>query len=147
MVAFVARGEIAGLVEHAVVGQQPFAIRAFDLAAGADGGSVVQIAIAFYETNDGYAVTRSGRNCGQHVFVVADESRLQHEIFRRVARDAQLGKRNDVALRGLGPIVVIEDLGEVALQIADGWIYLRERNAKPSHSGRLPKQVAGLWRG
>ena len=52
-----------------------------------------------------------------------------------------------MTLRGLGPIVVIEDLGEVALQIADGWIYLRERNAKPSHSGRLPKQVAGLWRG
>ena len=147
LVALVARSEIARLVEHAVVGQQPFAIGAFDLAASAHGSSVVQIAIALYETNDGNAVTGSRRNGSQHVFVVADESRLQHEIFGRVTRDAQLGERNDVALRGLGPIVVIEDLGEVALQIADGWIYLRERNAKPSHSGRLPKQAAGLWRG
>ena len=50
-VVLVAGGEVAGLVEHRVVGQQPLAIRAHHLAVGAHGGSVVQIAVGVDEAH------------------------------------------------------------------------------------------------
>ena len=97
-VAVGAGREVAGLVEHGVVRQQP-------LAVGADAPrrrrTPPRRCRGRGRRRRSRPPPRSGRvraatslERGQ---VVGDEARLQHEVFGRVAGDRQLGERDDVA--------------------------------------------------
>ena len=72
-VGLVARREVAGLVEDGVVGQQPLAVRAEDLAAGAHGGGVEQVAVLVDEADDRRAAPRAGGQLAEGGLVVGDE--------------------------------------------------------------------------
>ena len=55
-----ARGEVAGLVEDAVVGQEPLAVQAPHAPAGADGGGVVEVALGQREADHGHRLAGAG---------------------------------------------------------------------------------------
>ena len=56
----------------------------------------------------------------------ADESGAQEEILRRVARDGELGKNDEVGPRRAGRVDAREDQGAVAVEVADDRIDLGE---------------------
>ncbi len=142
-VGLVARREVAGLVEHGVVREQPLAVRAEDLALGADRGGVEQVAVLVDEPDHGRAVPGTGGELGQRGLVVGDEARLDHEVFRRVPGDRQLREGDDVATGFLGAVVGIDQLGHVAIEIADGGVELRQRDTHHGHNSRLVAPSSG----
>ena len=73
--------------------------------------------------------------------VVGDEAGLEHEILRRVPGDRQLRKGDDVATCGVGRVVGIDQLGDVAVEVAHGRIELGERNANDGHVITLTTQL------
>src|SRR3712207_8006080 len=54
----VAGGEVPGLVEHGVVGQEALVVDAGDVAAGTHGGGVVQVEVGVDEAHHRAAATR-----------------------------------------------------------------------------------------
>ena len=132
-IGLVAGREVAGLVEDGVVGQETLAVGADDLAAGADGGGVEQVAVLVDVADDGGAVARAGGELGQRGLVVGDEAGLEHEVLGRVAGDRQLGEGDDVAAGGVGPVVGVDEQGEVAVEVADGRVELGQRDAQDGH--------------
>ena len=139
-VAGVARCEVTGLVEHRVVRQQPLAIGADDFAIGTHRRGVVDVAISSDISDHGGATTGVRGHLGQRFEIVGHESGLQHQIFRRVAGDRQLGERDDVASGGLGRVVGRDDLGHIAVEIADGGIQLGEGDAQAGHAVKATDQ-------
>ena len=133
----VARGEVAGLVEHGVVGQHPLAIRAHHGAVHAHRSRVVEVAVGIDEAHHCGAVPRVRGDGGERVLVVGHEAGLQHEVFRRIAGDGQFGEGHDVAARCLGLVVGGLDERHVAVEIADGWVDLGEGDAQAGHAPRL----------
>ena len=91
--------ERARLVEHGVVGKQPLVVRADHVTVHAHRGGVVDVAVGVDETDHGRALAGVGGEAFERGPVVGDEARLEHEIFRRVPGDRQLGKGDDVAAR------------------------------------------------
>ena len=136
-IVVVAGREVAGLVEHGVVGQQPLAVGADHLAAGAHRGCVVEVAVGVDEADHGSAATSARRQLAEGDQVVGHEPRLQHQVFGRVAGDRQLGERDDVAPGRLGLVVRGADLGHVAVEVADRRVDLGQGDAQSSHSLRL----------
>ena len=134
------RREVASLVEHGVVRQQALAIRADDLAVGAHRRRVVEVAIGVDEADDRRAATGVRGDLGQRLEVVGDEPGLQHEILRRVPGDGQLGEGDDVAAGRLGLVVGGDDLGDVALEVADRRVQLGESDPQAGHSVKASDQ-------
>ena len=132
-IGLVARREVAGLVEHGVVRQQPLAVRAEDLAAGAHGRRVEQVAVLVDEPDDGRAAAGAGGQLAERGLVVGDEPGLHHEVLGRVAGDRQLGEGDDVAPGRVGLVVGVEQLGQVAVDVADGRVQLGQRDAQHGH--------------
>ncbi len=136
-IRLVTRGEVAGLVEDRVVRQQAFAVGADDLAVGAHRGGVVQVTVEVDEPDDRGASPGARRQLGEHVEIVDDEPRLEHQVLRRVARGGQLGERHDVASGVLRPVVGLGQPREIAVEIADGQVQLGERDTQHRHGIRL----------
>ncbi len=130
----VARGEVAGLVEHGIVRQQALAIRAQDPSAGAHRGGVEEVAVLLHEPNHGSAVPRHCGELGEGDFVVGDEARLENEVLRRVAGCRQLREGDEVAARRLGPFVGVDEQRQVAVDVADHRIQLGQRDAQHGHN-------------
>lgn len=135
-VAGIAGGEVAGLVEDGVVGQQALAIGAHHLTADAHRCRVVEVAIGRDVADHRGAPLRMGRNPVKSREVVGHEARLQHQVFGWVAGDGQLREGDDVASGQLGFVVGRTDLGDVALQVADLGIDLGEGDAQPCHGAK-----------
>ena len=133
-VGLVAGREVAGLVEDGVVGQEALAIGADDLAAGADGGGVEEVAVLLDVADDRRAVACAGGELAEHGGVVGDEARLEHEVLRRVAGDRQLGEGDEVAARRVGAVVGVDEEGEVAVEVADGRVELGQRDPNDRHA-------------
>jgi hypothetical protein len=70
--------------------------------------------------------------------VVVDEAGAHQEVFRRVAGNGQLWKSNDVGTLLAGVPPPLEDLGNVAIEVADGGVDLGEGDAKLSDAGVPP---------
>ncbi len=105
-VGLVARREVAGLVEHRVVGQQALAVGAEHPAVGADRRGVEQVEVGVDEADDGRAAAGVRRPAAARAASVsATNAGLEHEILGRVAGDRQLGEGDDVAAGGLGLVV------------------------------------------
>ena len=103
------------------------------LATGAHGGGVEQVAVLVDEADDGGAVARAGGELGEGGLVVGDEAGLEHQVLGRVAGDRQLGEGDDVAAGGVGPVVGVDEQGEVAVEVADGWVELGQGDAQDGH--------------
>ena len=132
--------EVARLVEHGVVRQQPLAIRADDLAVRADRGGVVDVAVLVDEADDRRAAAGPRGELRQHLEVVGDEARLEHEILGRIAGGRQLGEGHDVAPGGIGTVVGVGHQREVAVEVAHGRVELGERDPQHRHVTRLPNR-------
>ena len=126
--AAVAGLEVPLLIEHAVVRQKDLVVDSFDLAVVQEGGGVEDGPILVDESHDRRDACRRLRDNLQLSEVVADERRLQDQVFGRVAGDSQLRKADDVRAQASSAIHPVDDQAGIALQIADCRIDLRERD-------------------
>ena len=76
--------------------------------------------------------------------VLADELRPQEQVLRRIAGDGQLGEGDQVDAEGAGPLDAAQYLGDVALEIADGGVYLGQADAQNRHPQPLAPSLLGL---
>ena len=107
-----------------------------DLAVGAHRRGVVEVAIGVDEADHGGAATGVRGDLGQRLVVVGDEPGLQHEVLRRVPGDGQLGEGDDVATGGLRLVVGGDDLGDVAVEVADRRVQLGEGDSQAGHDSK-----------
>ena len=132
-VARVAGCEVAGLVEHGVVGQQALAIRADHMPVHAHSGSVVEVAVGGHIPHHCGTTPRVRGHLLQGGEVVGHETRLHHQVLGRVAGDGELGERHQVAPGGFGAVVRLDDLGHVAGEVTDHGVDLGQSDAQPCH--------------
>src|SRR5262249_38247685 len=71
----------------------------------------------------GNGLLRQGRNRRSRLFL---ERRLQHQVFRRIAADEELGEENEVRALRCYVGTRLPGLGEVARNVADDGIELSE---------------------
>ena len=119
-----AGGEVALLVEHGVVGQQPLVVHALHLAVGADRGRVVQVVRAVDEAHDRRASAGARRELLERRQVVGDEPRLEQEVLGRVARDRELGEHREIASGRLGAVEHGEQGRHIAVEVAHHGVQL-----------------------
>ena len=122
-----ARGEVAVLVEDAVVGEEPLAVDRLHLAAGADGARVVEVAVEVGTPTNATMPRRLLRHLGERALCGADEARAQEQVLRRIARDRELGEEDDVGARVLRLVHPREDQLAVPVEVADSRIDLGQR--------------------
>ena len=139
----VAGGEVALLVEDPVVGQQPLAVDAVDLALGAHRGRVVEVTAGVDEADYRRAPTGAGRHPVEGGPVVGYEAGLEQQILGWIPGDGQFGEHGQVALGDLGPVDGVEDGGGVALQVTDDEVELAGGDPDARHLRRLPRARAG----
>jgi hypothetical protein len=60
--------------------------------------------------------------------VVLDEPRAHQQVFRRVAREGELWKGDEIGAKLAGTLSVVDDLSGVAIEVADGGVDLGERD-------------------
>ena len=65
---------------------------------------------------------------GKGAQIVIEEALAQEQVFRRVARNRELRKGDEVGAEVTGPPGVIEDLRGVAFEVANDGVYLGERD-------------------
>src|SRR5207244_13339264 len=94
------RREVAVLVEDAVVREEAFPVDGLDLAARANGASVVEVAVEVGEADEGGQPARVAGELAQGLRRGTDEARPQQQVLRRVAGDRQLGEEDDVSPGG-----------------------------------------------
>ena len=119
--------EVAVLVEDAVVRQEPLAVQRLELAGGADGARVVEVAVEPRDADEGGDAARRachllGRGLGR-----ADEARPEEQVLRRVARDRKLGEEDEIGFLRFRLLQSPEDALGVAVEIADDGVDLGER--------------------
>ena len=143
-IGVVAGREVAGLVEHGVVREQPLAVRAErPRRSRTPRRRCSRSRSASTNPTTAAHAPGAGGELAERGPVVGDEPRLQHEVLGRVAGDRQLGEGDDVAARGLGPVVRVDQLGQVAVEVADGRVELGQRDSEHGH-GRDATGRAGL---
>ena len=137
-------GEVALLVEDAVVGKLLLVIDAADLARGAHRGGVVQVELLVDEADHGDAALGGRGHLGQGGQVVGHEPGLQQQVLGRVAGDRQLREDGHVGAGLLGDAEGRDDPLGVAAQVADDRIELAERHAQAGHHSRAYARPAGV---
>ena len=121
----VAGGEVALLVEDAVVRQVPLLGPAGHLAVHADRAGVVEVAVE--ESGTPTSATRPvrlGRDALERGARGAHEARPQEQILGRIARHGELGEDDEVGAGGPGLLEAREDQLAVPLEVSDGRIDL-----------------------
>ena len=85
------------------------------------------------------AAARAGarRDLVERLGRLRDERRPQQQIFGRVPGDRELGEDDEVATRGLGLVVRLEDPRRVALEIADDDVDLGGGHPEARHGPRI----------
>ena len=132
--AFFTLLEVPLLVEHAVVGQVDLVIDAYDFPVVSEGTGVVDVVTGIDEAYGHGHIFRGGCCYAAHSFDVGlYEGGLEKEVFRWVASDGQLRKGDKVDRQLLGLLHVLQGLGDVALQVANGEVYLGQSQAERVH--------------
>jgi hypothetical protein len=124
-----AGGEVALLVEDAVVGQELLVVDAGDLAIVDDGGGVKYVVVGVDEADYGRDAVNLGRGVVQRRLVIEDEAAAQQQVLGRVAGDRELREGNEVGAGLAGTVRVLDYLRGVALKVANGRVYLGERDS------------------
>jgi hypothetical protein len=122
----VALVEVALLVEDAVVGQELLVVDALHGAICNDSSGVVEVDVAVDEADDAGDALEPLGDALEGAQVVFDEPGAHEEVFRRVPGDRQLGERDDIGAQLAGAVAVLEDLLDVAIEVADGGVDLGE---------------------
>src|SRR5207248_3100035 len=130
-------GEVALLVEDGRVREDVLAVHPVNLAVRADRGGVVGVAFEKRKAEHRHRPARAGGDLLQALRRLGDEGGPQEEIFGRIARDRELGERDEVAGVGVGPLVRLDDARRVALEVTDDEVQLREANPKARHASRI----------
>jgi hypothetical protein len=132
------RSEVALLVEHGIVRQPLLAVDAEDLAVPAHGRSVVElVADALGKSDHRHTLSGARRQLRDRLRRFGDERGFQQKVFGRIARDGQLGKRDEMALRGDCPLVRLEHPLGIADQIAHDGVDLGGGDAEVEHRIRI----------
>jgi hypothetical protein len=130
-----ARSEITLLVEHAIVGQQALVVDAGHLSSMTHCRRVVQIETSIDEADHRNAIGSGGGNLVQRLEIVVHETRLQQQVFRRIARDGQLGEHRYVGA-GLGSTGQrFDNARHVSLQVTDNGVELTRGHPDLRHVG------------
>ncbi len=131
--AVLAGAEIAVLVEDAVVGEEHLVVDAHQLAVGANGGGVEDVAVSIGEAHH-YGDLLGGLHHLAHGLDVAlDEVGLEEEVLRRIAGDDELGEGHQVGAQLPGAGHEVKNPGGVALQVAHGGVDLGHGQAQGAH--------------
>lgn len=122
--ALVAGLEVSVLVEDTVVGEVHFVVDAKELTVVGYCGGVMYVVLGVHEAHhDGDAL-----GLGDHLVHLLDvglyEGGLEEKVFRGIACDCHLGEGYEVGLLCFGSLYVVEYLGGVAVEIADGGVNL-----------------------
>jgi hypothetical protein len=133
--------EVAVLVEDAVVGKILLAIDAGQPAIAHDGGRVVDVIVLIDEAHDEGQAGAGGRDLFQGTQVVVDEALPQEQVLGRVARNGQLRKAEQVHAELAPALDVLEDLGHIALEIADRGVDLGQPHPQDAHQFRSSSQL------
>ena len=132
------RREHALFVEHAVVRQVDLETHRFDLAVIDQHDGVVDVAVL--RPHGACDDRRSGPQlAGQRLHTRprgGGKCRLEHQILRRVAGDEQLGEHDEVGAQRSGARTHVAQLGDVAVDVADDWVRLSDRDLEVRGSGR-----------
>ena len=108
-------------------------ICADDLAVGADGGGVAEVAPRVDEADHRRAASRPRRDLLDRLHVLRDEPGLEEEVLGRVPRDDQLGEHGEVASLCLGLLEGREHAPDVAREVADHRVQLARGDTNARH--------------
>ena len=133
--------EVANLVKDPVVGEPVLAVDDADLASGQQRHRVVGgrcrgrvgSALAHFrgrlgEADQGGDPNRAGGELLERGRVRGEEVALQVQVLGRITREAELGKDDEVGAGFVRAVDPRPDQRRVAVEIADGRVYLGERN-------------------
>ena len=135
-----ALGEVAMLVEDAVVREELLPVDAADLPVRAHRARVRQVAVEPRRPDEGHEAAGGGRRLLERLASGVQEPGAEQQVLGRVPGDRELGEEDEV---GAGPPRVAErvhDLVPVAVEVADDDVQLRERQphvAPGPHGFRL----------
>jgi hypothetical protein len=122
-----ARREVPVLVEDAVVRQEALLVDGKDLAVGADGAAVEEVAVEDRAADERGDPLRLGSDRVERPPSLADEGGAKQQVLRRIARHRELGEEDEVGLRVSCLREAGEDAVAVAGEIADDRVDLSER--------------------
>src|SRR5207237_1052821 len=91
--------EISEFVENSVIGEIDLVIRRNELSILRDSSRIENVVFPVDESNDGGDVPSPADDFVESGEIGIDELRLQKQIFRRVARQRELGKCDNVSIR------------------------------------------------
>ena len=131
----VARGEVAVLVEDAVVRQEALAVDGADLAVREDVAGVVEVGVEVRRADERDDAVRRGGDLLDRAPRGADERRPQQQILRRVAGDDELGKSTRSAPAPRASPSRSRIALAVAVEVADDAVHLGERESHSVRSG------------
>ena len=120
--------EVARLVEDVVGGQQHFALLEKNFSVGDERGGIgngfagIVHGVAD-ESDEGWQRDFFGE-ADEFLLVSLGERWALDEVLRRVSADAELRKDGEVGAAFLGFGGEFEDAGDIAVEIADGWVEL-----------------------
>ena len=122
-----AGGEVAVLVEDAVVREVVLAVHASQLAVREHGARVREIAIEERAADERGDPLRRGGDLVERGAGGLDEARAEEQVLGRIARDGELGEEDEVGPGGACLTDRVDDERPVAGEIADDGVELRER--------------------
>ena len=121
------RPEIPLLVEHRVIGELLLAVDRADATVGEHRERVVaRTAVAFRKTDDDRRVAHAGGERRELARAGVEKGRTQHEIFRRIPAQRQLGRHDEPRAGALGFTHRRQDRGAVAAEISQHLVQLRD---------------------
>jgi hypothetical protein len=91
--------------------------------------------VAIDEAHDAGDALEPRRDTLEGCEVIVDEPGAHEEVFRRVARKGQFRECNDVGALLSSTLTPLEDLRNVAIEVTDGRVDLRESDTKLANDG------------
>jgi hypothetical protein len=127
--------EVPVLVENAVVRKEALVVDSFNLAVGEHGAAVEEVAIEVGGAEQCGDARRLCGDQGEAPLCCLEEAGPQQQVFRRIARDRELGQEYEVGLRVARALDPGEDSLPVPVEVADDRVHLREGKAHEASDG------------
>ena len=108
----------------------------------ANGGGVHDVVPAVHETHHHDEAGGRPRHPLEGPEVRLDEGGTEEEVLRRVARQAQLGERDQIDAERARPLDPIEHPAGVALDVADGDVELGQTDPELSHADPPARSIS-----
>jgi hypothetical protein len=122
-----ALGEVAVLVEDAVVREELLAVDAHDLPARADRARVPQVTVEPGRADERDEVGRGGGDLVEPLPRRAEEAGPEEQVLRGIAADRELREDDEVGAGGTRASDEVQDAVAVAVEVADDGVQLCER--------------------